>query len=349
MDSKQKKWLWISIGLSMVILAVVLVLTFDENTITALKNLNPWYLLLAFGLHLLAMGIWGLRIKVMCKSLGYRIAYSHCVNMVCAGQLVASVTPSQIGGEPIRIHELYKAGMPVADATAVVLVERLLEAVLLVLGVIFGMGLFSIVYNNGEIPEMLIFGAWAATALFIGLLILLAVMLSRPNLIRKIVYKIAGFFTKKWDSTRIENLSVTIDEAIDRLYKTFELFAGRARMGLVYGFLLSVAFWICEYAIASVILMGLGYPPNLLLSIVFQLIIAVILMFPTTPGGAGIAEVSYAAFYSLILPSAVIGVFVVLLRLILYYSNLLIGFIASFRIVKREAADKEASPADDES
>ena len=30
----------------------------------------------------------------------------------------------------------------------------------------------------------------------------------------------------------------------------------------------------------------------------------------------------------------------VLLRLILYYSNLLIGFIASFRIVKREAANQ---------
>lgn len=32
--------------------------------------------------------------------------------------------------------------------------------------------------------------------------------------------------------------------------------------------------------------------------------------------------------------------FVVLLRLILYYANLLIGFIASFRIVKREAANQ---------
>ena len=32
-----------------------------------------------------------------------------------------------------------------------------------------------------------------------------------------------------------------------------------------------------------------------------------------------------------------LGPFVVLLRLVLYYSNLIIGFIASFIIVKREA------------
>ena len=340
MDAKQKKWLWVSIGLSMVILLAVLVLTFNENTIESLKNLNPWFLLLAFCLHMAAMCVWALRIRVMCGALGYLVPLRHCLNMVCAGQLIASITPSQVGGEPVRIHELYKAKMPVADATAVVLVERLMEAVLLVLGVIVGMGLFSIVYSNGEVPEMVITAAWIGTGFFVVLLAILAVLLSRPQLIRKIVFKIAGFFTKKWESERIAKLTVQIDEAIDRLYLTFEMFAGRAKIGLVLGFLLTIVFWACEYAIASVIMIGLGYPPNLLLSIVFQLIIAVILMVPTTPGGAGVAEISYAAFYSLILPSAVVGVFVVLLRLILYYSNLLVGFIASFRIVKREAANE---------
>lgn len=340
MDAKQKKWLWVSIGLSMVILLAVLVLTFNENTIESLKNLNPWFLLLAFCLHMAAMCVWALRIRVMCRALGYLVPLRHCLNMVCAGQLIASITPSQVGGEPVRIHELYKAKMPVADATAVVLVERLMEAVLLVLGVIIGMGLFSIVYSNGEVPEMVITAAWIGTGLFVVLLAVLVVLLSRPQLIRKIVFKIAGFFTKKWDSERIAKLTAQIDEAIDRLYLTFEMFAGRAKIGLALGFLLTIVFWACEYAIASVIMIGLGYPPNLLLSIVFQLIIAVILMVPTTPGGAGVAEISYAAFYSLILPSAVVGVFVVLLRLILYYSNLLVGFIASFRIVKREAANE---------
>jgi uncharacterized protein (TIRG00374 family) len=104
------------------------------------------------------------------------------------------------------------------------------------------------------------------------------------------------FFTKKWDSERIAKLTVQIDEAIDRLYLTFEMFAGRAKMGLVLGFLLTIVFWACEYAIASVIMIGLGYPPNFLLSLVFQLIIAVILMVPSTPGGAGVAEISYAVF-----------------------------------------------------
>ena len=107
----------------MAILLAVIVLTFNENTIESLKNLNPWFLLLAFCLHMTAMCIWALRIREMCRSLGYRVPLKHCLKMVGAGQLIASITPSQVGGEPVRIHELYKAKMPVADATAVVLVE----------------------------------------------------------------------------------------------------------------------------------------------------------------------------------------------------------------------------------
>ena len=56
MDAKQKKFLWISIGLSLAVLLIVILLTFDENTITAIQQLNPAYLLLAFMMHMLAMG-----------------------------------------------------------------------------------------------------------------------------------------------------------------------------------------------------------------------------------------------------------------------------------------------------
>jgi uncharacterized protein (TIRG00374 family) len=266
--------------------------------------------------------------------------------MVCAGQLIAAITPSQVGGEPVRIHELYKADVPVADATAVVLIERLMEAVLMVLGVIFAMGLFSFVYNNGEIPEGLIIIAWCGTAFFVGLLVILVAIMRKPALIKKIALKIGGLFMKKMNPEKVEKITGQILEGVDQFYNTFRLFAGKAKWGLLIGFLLTFGLWACEYSVASIILMGLGYPPNVLLSIVFQLIIAVIMMVPLTPGAAGIAELAYAGFYSLIIPSSVVGLFVILLRMILYYSNILIGFIASFLIVKREAANKKVLSED---
>lgn len=347
MEARQKKFLWISIGLSLAVLLVVIVMTFNEDTITALQHLNLWYLILAFGLHMIAMGIWAVRIVILSRAMGYKVPYLHSLNMVCAGQLVAAITPSSIGGEPVRIHELYKAKMPVADATAVVIIERLLEAVLMVLGVIFAIALFSIVYSNGEIPEGLIFAAWGGTALFTGILVLLVLVMRKPALIKRLAIKIGGLFMKKMMPETVEKVTRQILEGVDQFYDAFRLFAGKAKWGLIVGFFLTFALWACEYSVASIIMMGLGYPPNVLLSIVFQLIIAVIMMIPLTPGAAGIAEIAYAGFYSLIIPSSVVGLFVVLQRMILYYSNIIIGFIASFLIVRREAANKKVKIHDE--
>ena len=59
MDAKYKKLLWISIGLSLGIMLLVILFTFDEETLVALKNFDYRFLLIAFGLHLLAIVFWG--------------------------------------------------------------------------------------------------------------------------------------------------------------------------------------------------------------------------------------------------------------------------------------------------
>jgi len=66
-------------------------------------------------------------------------------------------------------------------------------------------------------------------------------------------------------------------------------------------------------------------------------------MIPLTPGGSGIAEVLFTTMYGMYIPLALIGIVVVLWRSILYYSNILLGFLGSFVIIRREVG----SPASD--
>ena len=131
MDKKQKKWFYLSLAFSMVILVFILASTFNEDTLQYLTHINILFLLIAIGLRFVSFSLWAARIKVMSASLGYQVKYSHCFNMVVANLLVGAITPGQAGGEPVRIHELYKADMPIGDATAVVIMERVLDAVIL--------------------------------------------------------------------------------------------------------------------------------------------------------------------------------------------------------------------------
>ncbi|WP_243670997.1 flippase-like domain-containing protein [Methanoculleus chikugoensis] len=61
------------------------------------------------------------------------------------------------------------------------------------------------------------------------------------------------------------------------------------------------------------------------------------MMIPLTPpGGSGVAEIGATSLYSLFVPSAIVGVFVLLWRLIFYYLNILLGLLSSLVIVRRE-------------
>ena len=139
MDKSQVKWLYISIGFSLLVLVIILFLTINENTIQILREINPVFLLLAFLAHILTMCFWAWRIQKMSGSLGYRIGFFYSLNLVFANLLMAAITPSQAGGEPVRIHELYRANVPLGDATAIVIMERVLDGIVLALLAAFAM------------------------------------------------------------------------------------------------------------------------------------------------------------------------------------------------------------------
>ncbi len=57
-------------------------------------------------------------------------------------------------------------------------------------------------------------------------------------------------------------------------------------------------------------------------------------MMPTTPGSSGVAEIGTAALYAPLIPTPLLGVFVVLFRLITYHMNLIAGAIFQYKIFK---------------
>ena len=96
---------------------LVFATTFTEETIGYILSFNIFFLLLAIGFRILALILWGLRIVLMSRSLGYRVGLLYSLNMVLAGLLAGTITPGQAGGEPVRVHELFRAGVKIGDAT----------------------------------------------------------------------------------------------------------------------------------------------------------------------------------------------------------------------------------------
>ena len=341
MDRTQRRWLFLSVGFSVAVLIVVLAFTINDQTLDSLRKINPVFLLLAFLFHILTMLFWAWRIQLMSRSLGYRIGFFYSVNLVFANLLAAAVTPAQAGGEPVRIHELYRAEVPLGDATAIVIMERVLDGIMLVLLAAFSMLVLNQEWEHiGETSGAIMY----ITLIFVsGCLILFLVFATRPNLLKRAMVKGARFCTRHWEAERFCELENRITCEVDNFHGALCKFVRSAKGGLVAGLFFTMLYWVSECVTASLILIGLGQPPLFFESFVINLILAIVMMMPLTPGSSGIAEVGAASMYSLFLPSAILGIFIVIWRVVLYYFNIVLGLVSGFLIVRREAGYREAA------
>jgi hypothetical protein len=275
----------------------------------------------------------------MSGSLGYHIGFFYSLNLVFANLLLAAITPSQAGGEPVRIHELYKANVPLGDATAIVIIERVLDGIVLAVLAVFAMIVLADQWKSTGVISQVMF---SLTLIFvIGCLFLFYLAIKWPDKVKKIVHRCVRFFTRTWESPRVEVFITRTDEEIDNFNEAVIKFVKSAKGGLLWGLLFTLLYWISEILIASLILLGLGQPPLILESFVIQLVLAILMMIPLTPGASGIAEVGATSMYALFIPSSIVGIFVVIWRTVLFYFNIALGILSSFLIVRREVKSKE--------
>jgi hypothetical protein len=285
------------------------------------------------------MCFWALRIQKMTGSLGYRIGFFYSLNLVFANLLLAAITPSQAGGEPVRIHELYRADVPLGDATAIVIMERVLDGIVLAFLAAFAMIVLADLWKSlGVISQVMVLITWIFV---IGCLLLFYLAIKRPGNVKNVVNYIAGFFTRGWEITKVEELIMRADKEIDNFNEAVIKFVKSAKGGLLWGLLFTLLYWISEILIASLILLGLGQQPLILESFVIQLVLAILMMLPLTPGSSGIAEVGATSLYALFIPASIVGIFVVIWRMVLFYFNIALGILSSILIVRREAKSKE--------
>ena len=213
--------------------------------------------------------------------------------------------------------------------------ERVLDGIALAALAAFAMIVLTEQWKSlGAISTVMVYVTWIFVA---GCLFLFYLAVRRPDVVKRVVNRSARFLTKKWDRSKVEELVERADMEIDNFNEAVIRFVRSAKGGLLWGMLFTLLYWVSEIITASLILVGLGQPPLILESFVIQLILAILMMLPLTPGSSGIAEVGATSMYALFIPASIVGIFVVIWRIVLYYFNIALGILSSIIIVRREA------------
>ncbi len=331
--TRYKKWLIGSLVISAVSIALVTCLTFNSETVEALRKIKLEYILAAVLLHILSYLIWGLRTRALCKALGYRIGVLKVTEIVISSTFVAGITPSSAGGEFLRIHSLSKNRIPLGRATAIVVGERLIDAIFIFSCLPFAFYVLRDVLSDYKFDAAFLI----ANVLVFVLLVFFIYGVWKPEKVKHITRRLTGrlapFFGKKTDAA-ISHLMEQIDREIDHFHDSVRVFFSEGKKGLLWGILYTFIFWIVDYSLLILILMGLSRTPSITTAFAAQVLLSVIMVIPATPGASGVAELGAASIFSIFVDSSILGITVLAWRALTYHMNLLVGGLISLKMIK---------------
>ncbi|WP_292518724.1 flippase-like domain-containing protein [Methanoculleus sp.] len=343
---RSRRWIALSLLVSGAALAGLLAATITPETWAYLGEVNVTALLLPVGLRAGAIFCRILRLGILCRGLGYTVPFRSVMTAQFLSLFAGSLTPGQVGGEPVRIHRLSRAGLAVGDAVAVVVVERVMDLAVFI--TLTFAALLAVRHLWSYLAATVFYPVATFLLLVLALLTALVVLVRRPSLMKRVVGGVADRVLDRCGRSRrwlrfcpATRSAETLAERIGRETETFvagsSRFARAGRRALAGALLLAVIEWILYFSVASALLTALGLPPSLAESLLFQGILQMVATIPLIPGSAGIAEIGAATLYHRVVPTYLLGLYVVLWRLFLYYLNIPLGLLAGALAARNEA------------
>ncbi|MDD1720514.1 MAG: flippase-like domain-containing protein [Euryarchaeota archaeon] len=329
-----RKWLAISLIFSIVSILILLAYTITPGQLSSLIQIHPAFLAGALIFQFCSWLVWGARMKVMAEAIGGRVPFRRSVEIVLSNLFAASITPGHAGGEVTRIQLLREFDLSAGDASAVVLGERMLDA--LFLGIAAPVGFLLLVQYVQLSPGYITLFGIAAVMFGLLFFILLYVM-AKPKKVKSVVRRARWLFVKVRGPEKAERSLQKALQEIDVFHNSSKVYLREEKRALARGFFFTVLFWLLQFSIASLILVGLGSQPWILASFSAQPFLMMIAMIPLTPGNSGIAEVVTATIYSGFVDTSILGIFILAWRMVTYYLNIAVGGVVSIRILQDRA------------
>jgi len=338
--TKKKRWLSVLfLVLNLLILVVIFLVQILQEESVSIADLVTtkihWeWVLIAFGLFMLENIIDALRISAAIKKLTGRFRPILSYKSVLCTRFYDNITPLATGGQPFQIFYLSKRGLNASSATSVPLAKYIYAQVVFI--IVSALVLFL---DGRELLIGLDVSPIIVTMCYLGLglnlIMVLAVLwlsISKriaPKMMRGILRLLRFLHIIKDEQAVYEKVMKGTKEYISM----FRMFMSSGWL-VVVEIVASLLFILCHYSIAfCVYCIFCGFDINLWFTFfVIQLACDLAISFIPIPGGAGTAELSFAALckpiYAASLGASVGGLFVwaiLFYRILTYYGFLIQG------------------------
>lgn len=263
------------------------------------------------------------------------LRWSRAVNVTMLCEFTSAITPSSVGGSALSMFFLNKEGIKMGRATTLTMTILLLDELffvvsspLIFLFVPYG-DIFA--FDDGSAVKGIRAAFWIVYGLiFIWTAVLFLGIIVRPTAIRRLLVSLFGIkILRRW----LQDVTTLADNMVE----TSQEIRKRSAGWWIEAFAATALSWISRYLVVNALIWG--FVPMASQSLVFarQFVVWALLMFSPTPGGSGVSEWLFKAYYGdMITGSGVVMVLALMWRLLTYYIYLIIGMFLLPSFFKRK-------------
>lgn len=333
MNIRWQRGLAVSLALSVLAVLLVIIFTFDEQTIDNLGYIEPRFLLLAALMLLAAVAVEGYRIALIARAMGGQLTWARGCSIFLTTHFAAQITPMGMAELPALTWYYNQAGINVGLALAAAIVRSFITKLVFLTGIIylFGIARGRVQFGpvTGDIFSLM-------TLAFVATVVLNALYVLFPSFVLGLWQRLP----RKWREGRLAGIQKRLDlEAREFDRGLGWLWRKRPLVLLPIG-LLSLLYWTLFFGILPVIARGLNLQVEPLALVSRQFVLTLALPFIPLPGGSGALELAMMGVYQGIIPRSLIGIFVVVWRIFSYYAFLLLGGGATLGRLWRKGKEK---------
>lgn len=314
-----RRYLWFSIGLSVVSMALVIWWTGAPDGFHHLKPKRLPGLAIALVVVLLRIWLSAAKIRYLADK---TLTWMASIRIVLFWDFASAITPSTIGGAPIATYVMTKEGVSLGKSGAIMLYSMLLDQLLYVaiIPILVFAGMYYEVIPVGA-------GAFGTGALMVGFafLMLYAMLLAYGILRNPNVLRVAFDYATRLPG--LKRMRPTVMNELDRLVEFSTELNNKPPSFILNAFLISTLSWVAKLSVPTIIVLSF-LPADGLLSFVRSIGMTLAGFFMPTPGGSGGVEGLFALFQGPLFDRPqFIGIAIFIWRLFTFYISIGLGML----------------------
>lgn len=335
-----KRGIFIFIGITLIAFTCLFLFSNTGDVLKALKEIKLQYVGLAFLMAFFDWWIGGMRNHIFVRETNPGISQRVCFDANLANIFIGAVTPSQTGGGPAHLYMLWRGGVKLTDGIAVSVVNYISTILFFILSTGIAIYHLQSIIPNDHISLLIKSGFAIFTTGFIIVLISLLAPERMGKVLIWIGKKLKAFFPNKFKN--LDSKSENLAAELQNYHKTIMFFLINNPLLLPLSFIITCIMYFNKYALAFVLLLGLGIEADFWTVIEIQAIIFFMLYHAPSPGASGFAELSIAGLMAHIIIDSKLATFTILHRSFLLLLGALVGAFIMLKELKKHNKEQNS-------